>query len=273
MTAATHPTLRPLIITRALMRHWLLIFIIVYGAFNALPFLAPVLMKAGWSAGGNAIYTFYSTLCHQMAQRSFFLFGERIMYSPDQLPITLTGRAGTDTLLLRHFRGSDTLGWKVAWSDRMVSLYSGIWLAGVIYGIVSFFRPVKPISVWMFGLLALPMILDGGTHMISDSAAGITGGFRYNNEWLAALTAHTLPISFYSGDALGSFNSWMRLLTGGLFATGVVWFVFPLADRYAHATVRDINGKMEQVTDLQHRLSAGLDQAHDQIKHQASRTK
>jgi hypothetical protein len=153
----------------------------------------------------------------------------------------------------------------------MVSLYGGVWLAGVIWDCITF-PPVKP-TVWMFGLLALPMILDGGTHMISDSAAGITGGFRYNNEWLAALTAHTLPISFYSGDALSSFNSWMRLLTGGLFATGGVWFTFPLVDRYAHATVRDINGKMERVTDLQHRLSAGLDQAQAQIKHQASRTK
>jgi lipopolysaccharide/colanic/teichoic acid biosynthesis glycosyltransferase len=42
--------------TRALMRHWLLIFIALYGLFNLLPFLAPVLMKIGWSAGGNAIY-------------------------------------------------------------------------------------------------------------------------------------------------------------------------------------------------------------------------
>ncbi len=165
------------------------------------------------------------------------------------------------------------LGWKVAWSDRMVSLYTGVWLAGVIYGLVSFFRPVKPISVWMFGLLALPMILDGGTHMISDSLGGLTTGFRYRNDWLALLTGHVLPEGFYSGDALGSFNSWMRLLTGGLFATGGVWFTFPLVDRYTHATVRDINGKMERVTDLQHRLSAGLDQAHAQIKHQASHTK
>ncbi len=272
MTAAPYPNLRPLYTTRTLMRHWLLIFIVGYGVFNALPFLAPVLMKVGWTGGGNAIYTFYSALCHQMAQRSFFLFGERAMYDLDQLPITLTGRAGTDTLLLRHFRGNEMLGWKVAWSDRMVSLYTGVWLVGVVYGIVSHFRPVKPISVWLFGLLVLPMILDGGTHMVSDSLGGLTTGFRYHNDWLASLTDHVLAESFYSGDALGSFNSWMRLLTGGLFATGVVWFAFPLVDRYAHSTVQDINGKIERVTGLQHRLSAELEQARVQVEHQASRS-
>ena len=169
MTAATHPTLRPLIITRALMRHWLLIFIVVYGVFNALPFVAPVLMKVGWTGGGMLSTPFIRRSATRWRSDPFSCSASGSCTSPDQLPVTLTGRAGTDTLLLRHFRGSDTLGWKVAWSDRMVSLYTGVWLARVIYGIVSFFRPVKPISVWMFGLLALPMILDGGTHMISDS--------------------------------------------------------------------------------------------------------
>jgi hypothetical protein len=103
-----HGHLRPLIITRALMRHWLLSFIIAYGIFNALPFVAPVLMETGWSAGGNAIYTFYSTLCHQMAQRSFFLFGERTMYDLDQLPVTLTGRG--NRYAAAQFPGQRTLG-------------------------------------------------------------------------------------------------------------------------------------------------------------------
>jgi hypothetical protein len=29
------------------------------------------------------------------------------------------------------------------------------------------------------------------------------------------------------GNALGSFNSWMRLITGPLASLGIVWFVFP----------------------------------------------
>lgn len=252
--STSQPDIRPLYVTRALMRHWLLIFLLVYGIFSALPFVAPVLMEMGWTGGGNAIYTVYSALCHQMAQRSFFLFGKQIMYNAHQLPVTLTGSTGEDTLALRAFRGNDVLGWKVAWSDRMVSLYTGIWLVGVVYGIASRFRPQKPISIWLFGLLAVPIVVDGGTHMLSDMADGLLTGFRYQNSWLAVLTGNVLPISFYQGDALGSFNSWLRLLTGLSMAIGAVWFAFPYMDRYARSTVADVNAKLEQLTEAQRQL-------------------
>ena len=70
------------------------------------------------------------------------------------------------------------------------------------------------------------MILDGGAHMISDFA-GIGQGFRDTNQWLAILTNHSLPATFYAGDAIGSFNSFMRLITGFLAGLGIVWFAFP----------------------------------------------
>ena len=38
---------------------------------------------------------------------------------------------------------------------------------------------------------------------------------------------HRLP---FLGDALGSFNSWVRLATGVLFGLGIVWFSFPYID-------------------------------------------
>ncbi len=80
--------------------------------------------------------------------------------------------------------------------------------------------------LWVVALLALPMVLDGITHMMSDFA-GIGEGFRYTNEWLAQLTQYRLPQSFYVGTTIRSFNSWMRLITGVLFGVGVGWFVFP----------------------------------------------
>lgn len=266
MFATTQPNLRPLTVSRAILRHWLVIFLVAYGLFNALPFVAPMFMKLGWAEAGNAIYTVYSFLCHQMAQRSLFLFGEHITYSPDQLPVTLTGSTGTDTLLLRNFRGSDLLGWKVAWSDRMISLYGGVWLAGLVYWSVKRFRTIKPISIWIFGLLMLPIVLDGGTHMISDTTDGLLTGFRYDNAWLAALTGHVLPQSFYAGDALGSFNSWMRLITGLLAAAGIVWLAFPLIDRSARGTVHDIDIKLATIADKQHRLSSQLEQAYEHLR-------
>lgn len=266
MYATTQPNLRPLTVTRSLLRHWLVIFLVVYGLFNALPFVAPVFMKLGWTNAGNAIYTGYSFLCHQMAQRSFFLFGEHVTYSPDQLPLTLTGSTGTDTLLLRNFRGSEALGWKVAWSDRMISLYAGVWLVGLVYWGVARLRTVKPISIGAFGLLMLPIVLDGGSHMISDTMNGLMTGFRYDNVWLASLTGRSLPESFYSGDALGSFNSWMRLITGLLAAVGIVWLAFPWIDRSARSTVHDIDRKLATIADKQRRLSTQLEGAYEHIR-------
>ncbi len=266
MHTTAQPNPRSLTITRTILQRWLAIFLVIYGLVNILPFFAPVFMELGWTGAGNAIYTFYSFLCHQMAQRSFFLFGTDVMYSPDQLPVTLAGNIGTDTLLLRNFRGSDALGWKVAWSDRMISLYTGVWLVGLVYWGMAQTRTVKPLSIWKFGLLMVPIVLDGSTHMISDNLGGLTAGFRYNNAWLATLTGDILPDSFYVGDALGSFNSSMRLITGLLAAIGIVWFVFPLLDGSVRATVRDIDRRLDWIAGKQRRLATQLEEAYERVR-------
>lgn len=85
---------------------------------------------------------------------------------------------------------------------------------------------MKPLRWWGFALLLLPMVIDGSTHAVSD-LAGIGWGFRDTNRWLAVLTNHFLPMEFYAGDALGSFNSWARLISGLLAGFGIVWLAFP----------------------------------------------
>ena len=127
--------------------------------------------------------------------------------------------------------GNEALGWKVAWSDRMISFYSSIWLAALIWR--PFQRKIKPLPLWAFALLLLPIVLDGGTHLLSDFA-GIGQGFRDTNQWLALLTNNSLPASFYPGDALGSINSWLRLVTGALAGVGIVWLVFPYLQESLH---------------------------------------
>src|SRR5260221_5569676 len=116
--------------------------------------------------------------------------------------------------------GNWQMGWKVAWSDRMVSMYTSILIAGLLFDLVR--KRLRPLPIWAFGLLCLPMALDGGSHLISD-LAGIGNGFRDSNAWLAALTGDLFPSWFYAGDTLGSFNSSMRLITGVLFGIGIVW--------------------------------------------------
>ncbi len=207
-------------------RRWLLIASVLLGVYAGLPWLAPVFMRAGWTTVARAIYTAYATQCHQLPQRSFFLFGPQTTYS--LVEIQAAWHVTDEARVLRQFIGSPELGWKVAWSDRMVSMYTSMFIASVVYGLIR--RSRRPIPLWRFVLLALPLALDGGTHALSD-LAGIGKGFRDSNAWLATLTNDAFAPSFYAGDALGSFNSWMRLMTGVLFGFGVIWCGYPYADQ------------------------------------------
>jgi uncharacterized membrane protein len=216
-----------------LSERWLLVFSIIYGVFVGLPFLAPVLMEVGWEVPGRALYFVYSFLCHQLPQRSFFLFGSEFTYSLSE--IQAVWQDIVNPLVLRQFTGNAQMGWKVAWSDRMVSMYTSIWFFGLIWWWLG--KKRKPLPVWGFALFLLPMGLDGITHFISD-LAGFGEGFRFSNLWLAELTNHVFPEGFYAGTTWGTFNSWMRFITGTLFGFGVVWFGFPYIDELFPQTRR-----------------------------------
>jgi uncharacterized membrane protein len=146
-------------------------------------------------------------------------------------------------LVLRQFVGNPAMGWKVAWSDRMVSMYTGLFFLGLLYWPLR--RRLKPLSLWGFALLILPMVVDGGTHLISD-LAGIGQGFRDSNAWLATLTNNIFPATFYAGDAFGSFNSWMRLITGALFGLGAVWLAYPYVESAFADAARQIEDKFQR---------------------------
>ena len=217
-------------------RYWFIGFLFVTLNWVILPWLAPVFMRLGWEAPAQAIYWLYSFQCHQLPQRSFFLFGPSTMYSLDQLPLDQPDLV--NPLALRQLIGNAAMGYKVAWSDRMVSAYTSIPIAALIWFL--FRKRLRPLSIWVFVLLAIPMAIDGGTHMISD-LAGVGQGFRYTNTWLAELTSYSLPATFYLGNALGSFNSWMRLITGTLFGFGLIFLTLP----YMRDAFRDMARSIE----------------------------
>lgn len=202
--------------------HWFGLFVLFYGLWVLLPFLAPVFMVLDLNGAGNAIYFIYSFFCHQLPERSLFFFGEKTMYTLAEVQAVWGNTV--DPLVLRKFIGSEAMGWKVAWSDRMISFYGSIWLFAVLWWPLR--RKLKPVSWIIFVLLLLPMIVDGVTHAVSD-VAGIGQGFRDSNQWLILLTNNAFPASFYGGDALGSFNSWLRFITGLLAGLGIVWLAFP----------------------------------------------
>jgi hypothetical protein len=126
----------------------------------------------------------------------------------------------------------------------MIWFYTSVWFFAALW--FPFRRSIKPLSWLGFALLLLPIALDGGSHAISD-LAGIGQGFRDTNQWLALLTNHAFPASFYAGDGLGSFNSIMRLITGLLSGLSITWLVFPYIfqsqalnqelDRYSYGKV------------------------------------
>jgi uncharacterized membrane protein len=205
-----------------LARHWLLFVNLLVAVWVGLPWLAPVFMHLGWTSAAKAVYFFYSFQCHQLPERSYFLFGRQAMYSLAE--IQAAWQNTNDMFILRQFIGNPEMGWKVAWSDRMVSMYTSILFGGLLYGLVR--KWLKPLSFWNFAILLLPMFIDGGTHMVSD-LAGMGQGFRDTNIWLQIITNNVFSTAFYQGDALGSFNSWMRLLTGILFGIALVGFAYP----------------------------------------------
>jgi uncharacterized membrane protein len=202
--------------------HWFETFLIVYGLWVFAPFLAPFFMYIGWTGAGKLLYFLYSFFCHQLPERSFFLFGDKTMYSLSE--IQAAWQDTINPMILRQFIGNENMGWKVAWSDRMISFYTSVWVFAALW--YPFRRKIKTLSWLGFILLLLPLIMDGATHMLSDFA-GIGQGFRDTNQWLAILTNNSFPATFYVGDALGSFNSTMRFISGLLAGLGIVWLAFP----------------------------------------------
>jgi hypothetical protein len=91
-----------------LSRHYLALFNIVVFIYLAVPFLAPILMKIGADAPAGAIYKAYGFVCHQLAFRSWFLFGEQAVYPRVEAGLKgllsyqqATGMDGSDLLAAR----------------------------------------------------------------------------------------------------------------------------------------------------------------------------
>ena len=212
-----------------LIGHWLLVALLMLGVWNLLPWLAPVFMHLGWELPGRGIYWLYVFFCHQLPTRSWFLFGPQFTYSRDAVLLAATGATDLVTpVTLRAFIGNSAMGWKLAWTDRMISFYGGWLLVGLVYAVL---RPAwRGLTLKIAILLMLPLLIDGLTHMLSD-LGGLRWGFRETNAWLALLTHSAFAPDFYNGDQWGSFNSLARLVTGLLAAIGLIGFAFPYIDR------------------------------------------
>lgn len=174
-----------------LARHWLAIFNVLLGAYVLLPLLAPTLMAGGGQQAGRLIYAVYKPACHQLPERSFYLFGPRITYTLDELQSLGLLSEDDDIFSRQRFLGAPGIGYKMALCQRDMALYGGMLVAGLLFGLVR--KRLQPLKLWVFGLCLLPMAVDGVTQMF-------------------LLRESTWPL---------------RVFTGGLVGVASVWLLYP----------------------------------------------
>ena len=190
-----------------LSKHWLAVFNTLAFLYVGLPFLAAILMALGVEGPASLIHLIYRPMCHQLPQRSWFLFGPQLSYTLPEL-IERVGGDAVPSPAVRAFVGNQAVGYKVALCQRDTAIYGAILLFGLVYGLLRRRFKVVPLPWWAYlGFGILPMLLDGGYQFLSYALATL---------WPAGpIAAHeTTPA--------------LRLITGALFGLATVWLAYPL---------------------------------------------
>lgn len=184
-----------------LSRRWLAVFNFFMGVYVLLPVLAPILMTAGAPWVGQLLYYVYRPLCHQLPERSFFLFGTHATYSLDEL-WALDAVSPMDDLAARQrFVGTPEIGYKLGFCQRDIALYGGLFVAGLAYGLVR--KRIRPLSFLAYLLCLVPMAIDGGLQLFTSYES----------------------------------TPFVRVLTGGLVGVFSIWLLYPHLDN-AFAEIR-----------------------------------
>jgi len=159
--------------------HWLLLFNTAIGIFAFLPILAPILMVTGHARWGRFIYAFLGLSCHQLPERSFFLFGPRLAYALNQLEHLLG-----PSVPLRYI-GDTATGFKMAVCERDIAIYLAMFLAGMVFALVR--HRLQPLSWKGFVVLCVPMAVDG---------LGQLFGFWESTPWSRVVTGSLFGVAW-----------------------------------------------------------------------------
>lgn len=200
--------------TNWISNHYLAFFNFIVILYLGLPVLAPVFMKAGLTGPANVIYRLYSGVCHQLAFRSFFLFGEQSVYPrasaglDDMLSLQQAtgldeGEDGGALLAARRYVGDERVGYKIALCQRDVFIYGAILLFGLLYAVTGRRFPLLPWYLWI-GIGMLPIALDGFSQLLSQPPLNL------------------LPYR--------ESTPFFRSLTGFLFGFTTAWFGYPMVE-------------------------------------------
>jgi len=215
-----------------LSNHWLAVFNTFFFVYVALPFLAPVLLVAGFHDAADTIYSAYKITCHQFPSRSYFIFGEQ-----------------------------------VALCHRDVALYGTLFIGGVVFNFIRDW--LKPLPLRRYVFFMVPMALDAGMAMASDwLAAGVPMSILWAVGLIALgivsfilrsqnyLTWHSYlffafgPLALLYLQFFGPHDSnlFLRNLTGFILGVGTVWFAYPHMDRTFADIREEVTAKLAQAS-------------------------
>lgn len=175
-------------------------------------FLAPVLMEKGKVNSATTLYRIYRIFCHQLAFRSFFLFGDQAVY-PRELAqirnVTTYEQEFSDPFIdvdfARNVVGNPESGYKIALCERDIAIYSSLAILAILFQLSG--RKIKPIRWYVWFVLALiPIGLDGFSQI-----PGLSSGW---------------PTWFPIRES----TPFLRVVTGSLFGGMTGWYMFPLME-------------------------------------------
>lgn len=200
--------------------------------YVGLPFIAPVLLKAGYETPAIFLYRAYGLVCHQLSFRSFFLFGEQSVYPreaahvDDLISFSIAtglgeGNSAKELFAARRYVGEEEVGFKVALCQRDVAIYAAILLFGVLFGITGRRLPALPWYLWLL-IGIIPIGLDGISQIISQPPLNL---IPYRE---------STPLT--------------RIATGALFGFTTAWFGYPLIEETMRDTRRMVEHKYNHLT-------------------------
>jgi uncharacterized membrane protein len=237
-----------------LSKHWLAVFNTIAIIYVGLPILAPVLMNAGLDTPARIIYRVYSPLCHQMTQRSFFLFGDQYAYpreiadtelepieayvgdipefnnvEPDNWPAFFTAA--------RRYLGDEQLGYKMALCQRDIGIYLFVLVGGLLYAMLRNRINIKPLPILLFIVIGLgPIALDGFSQLFSYWSTPLDGS---EPTGIAATLQSILP--------LRESTPLLRAFTGAWFGLALVWLAYPHVNESMKGTESHLNAKLSRI--------------------------
>ncbi|MFH1446036.1 MAG: DUF2085 domain-containing protein [Chloroflexota bacterium] len=214
-------------------KHYMLLFNLVVFLYVGLPFMAPVFMKANITGPANVIYKIYKPLCHQLAFRSWFLFGEQTAYPRELANVTglmtygeVSGNDEFDIAAAREFNGNEVIGYKVAFCQRDIAIYAAILLFGLLFSITG--KRIRPVPWYVWLIIGIvPIGIDGVSQLLSQTG-----------------------LSFLAWLPLRESSPLLRTISGGLFGFFTAWYGYPFVEESVAETRSQMQNKLSIIKQI-----------------------